>query len=126
MRRLSGLDAAFLALETPTSTGHVGGLSILDPSTSPEPLDLARLTALMGSRLHRVPVLRQRLQTVPLGIDQPVWVDHAPQPPSAFELQNSQRSVSNARNHAPWRSGWTSLRAWMRRRNSAIRSSADR
>jgi WS/DGAT/MGAT family acyltransferase len=75
MRRLSGLDAAFLALETPTSTGHVGGLSILDPSTSPEPLDLARLTALMGSRLHRVPVLRQRLQTVPLGIDQPVWVD---------------------------------------------------
>jgi diacylglycerol O-acyltransferase len=74
-RRLSGLDAAFLALETPTSTGHIGGLSILDPSTAPRPLDLARLTSVMGSRLDRVPVLRQRLQEVPLGIDQPVWVD---------------------------------------------------
>ena len=36
-RRLTGLDAAFLALETPTSTGHVGGLSILDPRRRPSP-----------------------------------------------------------------------------------------
>ncbi len=74
-RRLSGLDAAFLALETPTSTGHVGGLSILDPTTAPEPFDLDRLTRLLAQRIHRVPVLRQRLQLVPLGIDQPMWVD---------------------------------------------------
>ena len=74
-RRLTGLDAAFLALETPTSTGHVGGLSILDPSTATEPLTLERLTAILASRLDAVPVLRQRLQSVPLGIDQPVWVD---------------------------------------------------
>jgi hypothetical protein len=41
-RRLSGLDAAFLALETERSTGHVGGLSIIDPATAAEPLDLDR------------------------------------------------------------------------------------
>ena len=35
-RRLSGLDAAFLALETDRSTGHVGGLSIIDPATADE------------------------------------------------------------------------------------------
>ena len=32
MQQLSGLDASFLALETANTTGHVGGLSILDPS----------------------------------------------------------------------------------------------
>jgi WS/DGAT/MGAT family acyltransferase len=75
MRRLSGLDAAFLALETPTSTGHVGGLSILEAREGSTSLTLAHLTELMESRIGAVPVLRQRLMTVPLGIDQPVWVD---------------------------------------------------
>jgi WS/DGAT/MGAT family acyltransferase len=75
MRRLTGLDSAFLALETPTSTGHVGGLSILDPRTAPEPVDLDGLTRLIASRIDGVPVMRERLMEVPLGIDQPVWVD---------------------------------------------------
>lgn len=75
MRRLSGLDAAFLALETPHSTGHVGGLSILDPSTAPEPLDLDRFIGILEPRLAMVPVMRQRLAEVPFGLDQPVWID---------------------------------------------------
>jgi WS/DGAT/MGAT family acyltransferase len=75
VRRLSGLDAAFLALETPSSTGHVGGLSVVDPSTAPVPLTLATLTPLLQGRLAAVPVMRQRLMEVPLGLDQPVWVD---------------------------------------------------
>ncbi|HHU10411.1 MAG TPA: wax ester/triacylglycerol synthase family O-acyltransferase, partial [Intrasporangiaceae bacterium] len=75
MRRLSGLDAAFLALETPHSTGHVGGLSILDPSTASEELDLDRLITVLEPRLGLVPVMRQRLVDVPLGLDQPVWID---------------------------------------------------
>lgn len=75
MQQLTGLDAAFLALETPRSTGHVGGVSILDPAAAPVPLDLARLTQVIGERLPLVPVMRRRLCTVPLGIDQPYWVD---------------------------------------------------
>ena len=75
MQQLTGLDAAFLALETTTSTGHVGGVCLLDPAGAPRPLDLARLTELMGSRLALVPVLRRRLLEVPLGLDQPYWVD---------------------------------------------------
>ncbi len=31
MQQLTGLDAAFLALETANSTGHVGGVCMLDP-----------------------------------------------------------------------------------------------
>lgn len=74
-RRLSGLDTAFLALDTPTSTGHIGGVSILDPSTAPHPVDLDLLTRLFASRLHTVPIMRQRVHSVPLGLDQPIWVD---------------------------------------------------
>ncbi len=44
MQQLTGMDASFLALETANTTGHVGGLSVLDPSTASEPLTLARLT----------------------------------------------------------------------------------
>lgn len=75
MQQLTGLDASFLALETPNSTGHVGGVCILDPSAAPQPLDLARLTEVLAQRLPLVPVLRRRLREVPFGLDQPYWVD---------------------------------------------------
>jgi diacylglycerol O-acyltransferase len=75
MQQLTGLDAAFLALETANSTGHVGGICILDPSDAPAPLTLARLTEVLGDRLPLVPVLRRKLLNVPLGLDQPYWVD---------------------------------------------------
>src|SRR5215472_1711223 len=77
MQQLSGLDASFLALETANSTGHVGGLAVLDPSGAPRPLTLARLTDVLGDRLPLVPVLRRRLLNVPLGLDQPYWIDDA-------------------------------------------------
>lgn len=75
MQQLSGLDAAFLALETPNSTGHLGGVSILDPTDAPRPLDLGALTELLAERIPLVPVLRRRLLQVPFGLDQPYWVD---------------------------------------------------
>jgi WS/DGAT/MGAT family acyltransferase len=77
MQQLTGLDAAFLALETANSTGHVGGVCLLDPTDAPRPLDLAALTDVLAQRLPLVPVLRRRLLEVPLGLDQPYWVDDA-------------------------------------------------
>jgi diacylglycerol O-acyltransferase / wax synthase len=77
MQQLTGLDASFLALETANTTGHVGGLSVLDPKDAPKPLTLARLTEVMSERLPLVPVLRRKLLTVPLGLDQPYWIDDA-------------------------------------------------
>jgi diacylglycerol O-acyltransferase len=75
MQQLTGLDAAFLALETTNSTGHVGGVCVLDPAGAPAPLTLARLTEVLGERLPLVPVLRRKLLNVPFGLDQPYWVD---------------------------------------------------
>jgi len=75
MQQLTGLDASFLAFETASTTGHIGGLSILDPSGAPAPLTLARLTEVLAQRIPLVPVLRRKLLNVPLGLDQPYWID---------------------------------------------------
>ena len=75
MRQLTSLDAQFLALETPRQYGHVGGLAVLDPSTSPTPLDLARVQELITERLPLVPPFRWRLAEVPFNLDYPYWVD---------------------------------------------------
>lgn len=78
MQQLTGLDATFLAMETPEVFGHVGSVCVLDPSTAPRPLTRARLTAHLRARLHLVPLLSRRLLTVPFGLDQPYWVDAVP------------------------------------------------
>jgi diacylglycerol O-acyltransferase / wax synthase len=75
MQQLTGLDAAFLAMETPAMYGHVGSICILDPSTAATPLTLASLTDLIESRLHLIPPFRRRLVDVPLGLDQPYWIE---------------------------------------------------
>src|SRR3954452_16558829 len=62
-------------METPAVFGHVGSICVLDPSTAPEPLTLERLTTMIGSRLHLLPPFRRRLVTVPLGLDQPYWIE---------------------------------------------------
>src|SRR5947209_7636547 len=77
MQQLTGLDAAFLALETPSVYGHVGSVCVLDPTTATEPLTLERLTQLVSDRLHLVPPFRRRLASVPLGLDQPYWIEDA-------------------------------------------------
>jgi WS/DGAT/MGAT family acyltransferase len=89
MQQLSGLDASFLALETANTTGHVGGLSLLDPSDAPEPLTLARLTEVMAERLPLVPVLRRKLLNVPFGLDQPYWIDDAD-----FDIEYHVREIA--------------------------------
>jgi WS/DGAT/MGAT family acyltransferase len=89
MQQLTGLDAAFLALETANSTGHVGGVCILEASDRDHSLDLETLTGLLAARLPLVPVLRRRLLTVPLGLDQPYWVDDP-----EFDIEYHVREVA--------------------------------
>ena len=89
MQQLTGLDAAFLTLETPTSSGHVGGVCMLDPSDAPHPLDLGRLIEVMAQRVPLVPVLRRCLREVPLGLDQPYWIDD-----ENFDLEFHVREVA--------------------------------
>ncbi len=75
MQQLTGLDAAFLAMETSSVYGHVGSVCVIDPSTAPVPLTLERLQGLISDRLHLVPPFRRRLAEVPFGFDQPYWIE---------------------------------------------------
>jgi diacylglycerol O-acyltransferase / wax synthase len=75
MKRLSGADAAFLYMETPSSHMHVAGIGIYDPSTATEPLTRERLMEVTSERLHLAPLFRERLATIPFGLHHPLWVD---------------------------------------------------
>ncbi|MDH3300725.1 MAG: wax ester/triacylglycerol synthase family O-acyltransferase [Acidimicrobiia bacterium] len=74
MEQLSGLDSGFLSIEAGHAVGHVSGLLICDPATSPEPWTFRRFREFLISRLHLLPVFTKKLQEVPFGLDQPYWV----------------------------------------------------
>ncbi len=75
MQRLTGLDATFLYMETPTSPMHVSALWVLDPSTSPTPFNFDKLRHLYADRLHLAPPFRRRLVEVPFDLNHPIWIE---------------------------------------------------
>jgi WS/DGAT/MGAT family acyltransferase len=75
MERLTGLDAAFLYLETPTHHMHVAMTMVLDPSTMPGGYSFDKIKDFIAKRLHLVPPFRRRLVNVPLNLHHPVWVE---------------------------------------------------
>jgi diacylglycerol O-acyltransferase / wax synthase len=75
MQRLTGLDAAFLSLETPTAHMHVLGVAVVDPTTSPRGFSYDTVRELIESRLHLIPPFRRRLVEVPMGLHAPLWIE---------------------------------------------------
>lgn len=67
---ISGMDATFLYIETPTSPMHIGSVTVIEGS-----LEFEKFRATILSRIHTIPKLRQRLVYVPFSIDYPYWVD---------------------------------------------------
>ncbi|WCO68809.1 wax ester/triacylglycerol synthase family O-acyltransferase [Iamia majanohamensis] len=72
---MTGLDASFLYLETPSSHMHVASLMVLDPSEADEPVTLEKVKEVYGSRLHLAPPFRRRLVEVPFGLHHPLWIE---------------------------------------------------
>ena len=90
MKQLSSLDTQFLHVESATTTGHVGGVLILDPTTAPTgELTLEDLRALYEARLHLAAPLHERLVEVPLNLGNPYW-SHDPD----FDLEYHLREVA--------------------------------
>jgi len=91
-RRLSALDVGFLQLETDDVPMHLGGVFVLDgPALRDEHQEL-RLDAIrrhVESRLDRVPAYLRRLESVPLGLHRPVWIDDPD-----FDIDNHVRVIS--------------------------------
>ncbi len=75
MERLSGLDAFFLYLETPTQPLNVCCVLELGTSTMPGGYTYGRLGASLAKHVKAVPEFRMKLANTQLNLDHPVWVD---------------------------------------------------
>jgi diacylglycerol O-acyltransferase len=75
VQQLTGLDAGFLYMETPTLHMHTLKIAVLDPTTSPGGYSFERVKEELEKRLHLLPPFRRRLVDVPLGLHHPVWIE---------------------------------------------------
>jgi WS/DGAT/MGAT family acyltransferase len=89
MQRLSGQDASFLYLETPTAHMHIAGIGILEPGEAGTRFSFEEVLELVAERLHLVPSTRWRLAEVPFGLHHPLWVDDP-----AFDLEYHVRRAA--------------------------------
>lgn len=88
MERLSGLDAFFLYLETPTQPLNVCCILELDASTMPGGYAYGRFRAAVAKRVAAVPEFRMKLADTQLNLDHPVWVDD-----EDFQLRRHLRRI---------------------------------
>jgi WS/DGAT/MGAT family acyltransferase len=69
---LSGLDTAFLSLDSTSSPMNIGALALFSP---PQPVHPTRLVELLRVRAERIPRLRQRIRGSLLPFGKVGWVD---------------------------------------------------
>ena len=93
MKRLTGMDATFLYLETPATHMHVAGTYVYDPSDVPGGLSFERVRDLIEERLHLLPPYRQRLVSVPFQLHHPLWIED-PDFDLDYHLRRAARSVN--------------------------------
>ena len=72
---LSGLDSAFLSLETPSTPMHMMGTFVLDASSASGGYSFERILHLVEERMPHLAPFRRRLAAIPFGFDHPVWID---------------------------------------------------
>ena len=90
MQQLTPHDASFLYADTTQANSNVTFVQIYDQSTVPGgKLRFKTILAHIHSRLHRSPVFRNRLQRVPLELDEPYWVED-----EAFDLEYHVRHIA--------------------------------
>jgi WS/DGAT/MGAT family acyltransferase len=75
MKQLSGIDASFLHMETPSVFGHVSSLNIYDPAGAPGGGGLEATKQILLERMDQLAPFRRRLVEVPLGLDLPYWIE---------------------------------------------------
>ena len=74
MDHLSGLDAAFLHLESPETPMHIGGLSILELPADYSGDFMQDVRNHIQSRMHMAPIFQRKLINMPFDIANPIWV----------------------------------------------------
>lgn len=75
MERLSGLDAGFLYMETPTLHLHTLKIATVEHRDPQRPYSFQRFRDTLAERLYLLPPFRRRVVHVPLDLDHPVWIE---------------------------------------------------
>ncbi|HEY6771168.1 MAG TPA: wax ester/triacylglycerol synthase family O-acyltransferase [Solirubrobacterales bacterium] len=73
--RLSALDDSFLAVENASAHMHVGWAAVFRPPEEGQPPRFEQLRDHIAGRLCRAPRYRQRIASVPFGLNAPIWID---------------------------------------------------
>jgi diacylglycerol O-acyltransferase / wax synthase len=92
--RLSALDASFLQVETATAHMHVGWAATFAPPEGSVRASFEELRDHVAGRLGRAPRYRQRLARVPLGVNEPAWIDDPEFDPDRHILQARSRDLA--------------------------------
>jgi WS/DGAT/MGAT family acyltransferase len=74
-KRLKGLDATFLYVETDAMPMHVALCAVLDPSTVPGGYTFEKMRAFIDSRVPLIKEFHRTVAEVPFRLNHPVWVD---------------------------------------------------
>lgn len=88
MERLTGLDAGFLYMETPTLHMHTLKIAVVDPASVDGGYSFGRFKEVLAARLHLLPPFRRRIVEVPARIHHPVWIEDP-----GFHLSHHVRRV---------------------------------
>ncbi len=75
MNHLSGIDAAFLHLESPEMPMHVGSLHVLELPPGYGGDFFENVKACLAERLHTADVFTRKLALMPFDLSNPVWVE---------------------------------------------------
>src|SRR5438445_4005781 len=75
MERMTGLDAGFLYMETPTLHMHTLKIAVIDPMNVPGGYSFDLLKEVLATRLQYLPPFRRRVVEVPFGLTHPVWIE---------------------------------------------------
>lgn len=90
MDQLSGQDAMFLHAELEGLPQHIGGVSIYNQATAPDgKVRFKQILAMLESRLHLSPIFTRKLETVPMGLSRPYWIEDA-----SFDLEYHVRHIA--------------------------------
>jgi diacylglycerol O-acyltransferase len=75
MNHLSGIDAAFLHLESPEMPMHVGSLHVLELPPGYQGDFFEDVKACLAQRIHLADVFTRKLALMPFDLSNPVWVE---------------------------------------------------
>lgn len=91
MQRLTGMDATFVYMETPTTHFHVVGTLVLDPSDVAD-FGVEKVKKVLLERIHLLPPFRRRLVATPFNLAHPQWMEDG-----SFDIDNHIHRVGAPR-----------------------------